>query len=197
MNYILAKPDFNPIYPYSLFQLRVENPNISFPVYPSEDDLKPFHCFFVIPTEPPILENPRIRRISESDPVQNSDGKWEQTWTTRDATEQEIAEWDTINNPPPQPDWVAFKLLSQSSPEFKNIITQALISDPVNALGLQTELNEVIRGYDPRPFYAALSSVFNSVEPDPAILRSFAAAARLMHLPDGFVDMLLSLIPAD
>jgi|LakMenEpi03Aug12_release.lakeMendotaPanAssembly.Ray.scaffolds.fasta_scaffold00699_11 hypothetical protein len=197
MDYILTKLDFNPIYPYSLSRLRAENPNISFPDSPSEGDLEPFHCFSVALTEPPLLTDSRTQRISESEPAQNSDGKWEQTWTIRDATEQEIAEWDLINNPIPQPDWVAFKLLSQSSPEFKGIITQALVSDPVNALGLQIELNEVIRGEDSRPFYAALSSVFNSVEPDPAILRSFAAEASAMHLPEEFVNMLLSLIPAD
>jgi len=197
MNYTLAKPGSNLIYPYSLSLLRLENPNISFPASPSEEDLQPFDCFFVIPTEPPALEDPRTQRISESEPVQNFEGQWEQTWITRDATEQEIAEWDAINRPIPQPDWVAFKLLSQSSPEFKGIITQALVSDPVNALGLQTELNEVIHGADSRPFYASLSSVFNSVQTDPAIIRNFAAAARMMHLPGEFVDMLLSLIPAD
>lgn len=197
MNLILLRPNSDLVFPYSLTRLRADNPNISFPINPTEGDLEPFHCFFVTTTEPPLLTEPRTQRISESEPVQNLDGKWEQTWTIRDATEQEIAEWDLINNPAPQPDWVAFKLLSQSSPEFKGVITQALVSDPVNALGLQIELNEVIRGKDSRPFYAALSSVFNSVEPDPAILRSFAAEARVMHLPGEFVDMLLSLIPAD
>ena len=197
MNLILSKPNSDLVFPYSITQMRMDNPNISFPEDPTEGDLEPFHCFFVVSTEPPLLTEPRTQRISESEPVQNSDGKWEQTWITRDATEQEISEWDIINNPAHQPDWVAFKLLSQSSPEFKGVITQALVSDPVNALGLQTELNEVIRGADSRPFYAALSSVFNSVEPDPAILHIFAAEARAMHLPDEFVDMLLSLIPAD
>lgn len=96
--------------------------------------------------------------------------------------------------PPPPPDWISFKLLSQNSPEFKEIIKQALVLDPVNALGLQTELNEVIRGADSRPFYTALSSVFLSVGPEPSVIRSFAAAARLMHLPVEFVDMLIGLV---
>ena len=184
-------------YPASLYQVRQENPNVSFPVNPTDEDLAPFGYANVTLTSQPTDYDPRTQRVEEAEPETDVDGIYHQQWTIRDATEQEIAEWDIITNPPSQPDWVAFKLLSLSSSEFKEIMTQAIISDPVNALGIQTELNEVIRGADSRPLCAALSSVFNSVEPEPAILHSFAAAARMMHLPDEFVDMLLSLIPAD
>lgn len=197
MNYVLAKPESNPIYPYSLAQLRWDNPNFSIPDSVSEEDLLPFDCFPVAPSELPLVEDPRTQRVTESGPTQNEDGQWVQTWVIRDATETEITDWDAAHTVVYQPDWVAFKLLSQSSPEFKQIITQALLTDPVNALGLQTELNEVIRGADSRPFYAALSSVFNTVQPDPSVVRTFAAAARLMHLPADFVSMLLSLVPSD
>jgi hypothetical protein len=182
-------------YPASLYQVRQTNPNVSFPATPTDEDLLPFGYANVTPTSQPTDYDPRTQRIEEVTPEPDADGIYQQQWAIRNATTEEIAAYDEANKP--APDWVAFKLLSQGSPEFKGIITQALVSDPVNALGLQTELNEVIRGADSRPFYAALSSVFNSVQPDPAIIRSFAAAARLMNLPEEFVSMLLDLVPAE
>jgi hypothetical protein len=194
-----------PQWPYSVAQFRADEPQLSISNDPHVGELAsyaslnpPILIYKVTPTNPLDVTNfsePRTQRASESEPVQNTEGNWEQTWTVRDATEAEIAEWDIINNPDPEPDWVAFKLLSLGSPQFKEIITQALLSDPVNALGLQLELNELIHGGDPRPFFAAITSVFNAVQPDPSVIRSFAAAARMMNLPSEFVDMLLSLVP--
>lgn len=180
-------------YPTSLYRVRQANPNVSFPSDPTDEDLAPFGYANVHPTPQPTEYEPRTQRIEEVTPELDADGVYQQQWSIRDATTGEIASYDEANRP--APDWVAFKLLSQSSPEFKDIITQALVSDPVNALGLQTELNEVMHGADSRPFFAALSSVFNSVQPDPAVIRNFAAAARMMHLPEQFVDMLLGLVP--
>ena len=202
--FLLRIRDSVPQWPYSVAQFRADEPQLSISNDPHVGELAsyaslnpPILIYKITPTNPletTNLPESRTQRISESEPVQNNEGNWEQTWVVRNATEAEVAEWDIINNPPPQPDWVAFKLLSLSSPQFKEIIAQALLSDPVNALGLQLELNELIRGGDPRPFFAAITSVFNAVQPDPSVIRSFAAAARMMNLPSEFVDMLLSLV---
>ena len=182
-------------YPVSLYEVRQANPNVSFPSSPTDKDLAPFGYANVYPTSQPTEYDPRTQRIDEVTPELNADGIYQQQWTVRNATTEEIASYDEANRP--APDWMAFKLLSQSSPEFKEIMSQAILSDPVNALGIQTELNEVIRGYDTRPLYAALVSVLISVQPDPAVISSLAEAAMKMNLPREFVDMLLSLIPAD
>lgn len=194
MNYVLAKPDSPIVYPYPIWKLREDNPNFSIPGSVTEEDLALFDCFTVVQTALPNVDI-RTKRFTESDPLLNAEGKWEQTWEVRDATPEEIQEWDSLHTVTPTPDWTSFKLLFQGSPDIKTLLKQALIDDPANALSLQIELNEVIRGGDARPFYAALTSVFTTVSPPPEIIQTFVSAAQVANLPKDFISGLSNLLP--
>lgn len=95
--FILARPNTAPVHPYTLAQLRADNPSTSFPLNPTAADLAPFHVAPVEAVEPPA-HNPRVKRAVEQPPVLQS-GKWKQVWTIRDATPAEIEEWD-LSQPP-------------------------------------------------------------------------------------------------
>ena len=80
-------------YPASLWQVRQDNPNVSFPAMPSDEDLAPFGYANVHTTPQPPCD-PRIERIEEAAPAVDADGIWQQVWTLRTATAEEVANYD-------------------------------------------------------------------------------------------------------
>lgn len=77
MNYLLKKPDGSIAYPYSLAQLRTDNPTTSFP-----ESLEPiasdWNCFPVKTTQQPQY-NPITHTLTEGEPLL-VDGEYQQTW---------------------------------------------------------------------------------------------------------------------
>jgi len=109
---ICAPVNSDPAWPYSLTDLRRENPNVSFSASPTAEDLAQFGVYQVQPSDAPAV-NPRTERVEESLP-EVVDGIWQQRWTVRNASPEEIAAYDEANAPPP--DWSAFlAALLQSS----------------------------------------------------------------------------------
>jgi hypothetical protein len=88
-------------YPVSLYEVRQANPNVSFPVNPTDEDLAPFGYANVYPTLQPTEYDPRTQRIEEATPEPDPEGIYQQQWTIREATEQEIAAYDEANRPAP------------------------------------------------------------------------------------------------
>ncbi len=75
-------------YPYTLAQLRADNPRISLPLNPSAATLARFN---VVPvTRIPAPDADHTKTVTEGTPVLQ-DGAWVQVWEVRDATEEEIA----------------------------------------------------------------------------------------------------------
>lgn len=90
MSYVLAKSW--PIkYPYSIWDLRNDNPNVSFAADPAPADLAAYHVYPVIPSPRPA--DSRELRAVEAEPIRTDEG-WRQVWTVREATPEEIEEWD-------------------------------------------------------------------------------------------------------
>jgi len=79
-------------YPFSLWQLRRDNPNVSFPANPTDDDIELFGCRFVHPSDQPAF-NPRSEQIEELPPEPDADGVYSQRWQVIPASPEHIAAW--------------------------------------------------------------------------------------------------------
>ena len=65
-------------YPYTMGQLRKDNPNTSFPAYISADTLASYDVYAIQEVPAPEVD-PLTQRHEQTTPVQ-VDGKWTQTW---------------------------------------------------------------------------------------------------------------------
>lgn len=73
------------VFPYSLGQLRKENPNTSFPSYLTEDILNEHGVYPVTTVEPPVID-PLTQQYESLLPV-IKEGKWTQVWQVIQAPE--------------------------------------------------------------------------------------------------------------
>jgi hypothetical protein len=73
--------------PYSIGQLRKDNPRTSFPKNPSVALLAEWGVFPVKPTNPPAVDH--TKKLTEKPPVKQGD-QWVQVWEVLDATESEV-----------------------------------------------------------------------------------------------------------
>ncbi len=76
-------------YPYTLADMRADNPQTLFAVNPDADTLATCNVYPVTLTTPPAVD-PLMTTVEESDPIL-IDGVWTQDWAVRDATPEEIA----------------------------------------------------------------------------------------------------------
>jgi hypothetical protein len=76
--------------PYSIGQLRKDNPNTSFPKNPSEALLAEWGVFPVTPTPQPAYD-PATEKVIDDAPVY-VEGAWQQTWQVVPLNDQEKAE---------------------------------------------------------------------------------------------------------
>jgi hypothetical protein len=81
MFYILTPPGQPPVYPYTLTDLRRDNPGVSFPRDMANFDASPWHCYPVQDTAPPEAPGKVAQRLM---PVQ-IDGVWQERWELVDA----------------------------------------------------------------------------------------------------------------
>lgn len=183
MNYInLATKE----YPYSLWQLRRDNPNVSFPATPTEDDIIPFGCRFVHPIPQPAFD-PRTQQVIELPPEPDQGGAYQQRWQVVAASAEQIAAWDQANAP--QPNWGAFKTAVMSHPAVNQSLADALALAPAAATALAPTLLACERG-EMADFATAWAAVM-SVAPLPvAAMGEMVALATANHLPAPFVQAL-------
>jgi hypothetical protein len=76
-------------FPYSIQELRQDNPNTSFPSPMGEEDLATWGVFPVVPQDPPAYD-PATETLSQVNPVLE-DGEWLQSWSVTEADADEIA----------------------------------------------------------------------------------------------------------
>lgn len=88
MFYILTLPGEAPVYPYTLTDLRRDNPGVSFPRDMANFDTSDWHCYPVHDTTPPEAPNKVAERIM---PVQ-IDGVWQERWALIDAPAPPVPE---------------------------------------------------------------------------------------------------------
>jgi hypothetical protein len=75
--------------PYSIGQLRKDNPNTSFPKNPTDTLLAEWGVYPVKPTSQPSVDH--TKNVTEKPPVKQG-SEWVQVWEVSDATESEIQE---------------------------------------------------------------------------------------------------------
>jgi hypothetical protein len=88
--YVLAPNQTVETYPYSIGDLRRDNPNTSYPRNPSDAVLASWNVFPVT-DEPTPAYNPATQNCNQVNPTL-IDGKWVMTWVVTPATPEEIAE---------------------------------------------------------------------------------------------------------
>lgn len=74
-------------YPYTIGNLRKDNPNVSFPKILSNEVLREFGVFEVAITEKPSF-NATTQKAEQANPV-NVNGQWQQVWVIKSLTEEE------------------------------------------------------------------------------------------------------------
>lgn len=77
-------------FPYSLGQLRKDYPNVSFPKNPSKETLAEWGMIPVDAAPQPSFD-PATQNCDRTSPVLQ-DGKWVETWSVTNATQEQIAE---------------------------------------------------------------------------------------------------------
>lgn len=172
--------------PRSLWQLRQENPNVSFGAEPTDEDLAPFDHAWLHPSPQPTHDI-RTERLEEASPAQGDDGRWYQSWTVRPASEQEIADFDRATAP--APDWVGFAVGLTLDPHIQgwiNHLPQTIAS------GLAIGLSEVSKS-NPGMFLRLWAELAPNIPA--AVPMVLATLAAQHHVPPDFIGA-LSAAPA-
>lgn len=86
--YVLASNQTVEKYPYSIGDLRKDNPQTSFPKSIPDEVLAQYNVFPLQATEPPAY-NPVTQRVEETTPVQ-SGGQWVQAWVVIDLPPEQV-----------------------------------------------------------------------------------------------------------
>jgi len=166
-----------PVWPYSLADLRRDNPNVSFSANPTADDLAPFDVFVVEPAAQPE-HDPVTHRAQEITPVE-IDGVWQQVW--------ELIE---IPPAPPTPDWATFRSGLLTSADVAQAMTTARAAgaEPA-ATNLPMALKDAQAG-QVAEFAACWGLVVAAGGASPEALAALVAAAEACNLPADFVAAL-------
>ena len=88
--YALIRNNLVEQYPYSISQLRLDNPNISFPAEPSIADLEASGVFQVEPISQPTYDYINEQVVETSPQLINN--KWTQVWIVQQANQETINE---------------------------------------------------------------------------------------------------------
>jgi hypothetical protein len=86
--YILAINGTAETYPYSIGQLRKDNPQVSFPKNPTDTLLASYNVYPVTRTERPAYD-PITQNLTEGTPTSDA-GVWTQIWAVTEATPEEV-----------------------------------------------------------------------------------------------------------
>jgi len=80
-------------YPYSVGQLRRDNPNTSFPKQIPSEMLESYGVYTVVYTDMPSIDERTQKTEQEASPTLVN-GSWTVGWTTTDKTAEEVQEYD-------------------------------------------------------------------------------------------------------
>lgn len=110
-------------YPYTMDDLRWDNPNTSFPISMSEEELAEWDVYAIKETAEPSHDYKKTTK--EGTPVLDEDGSWIQTWEITDLPAHEIydlhmEQWDVVRTERDlkltETDWVVIKALESGTP---------------------------------------------------------------------------------
>lgn len=186
---IRIRPD-GPQWPYSLTQLRADEPQLSLSADPHDGELAALARLNILvarvqPTPRPA--DTREQRAEEGMPEQDGD-TWRQAWTLRDATAEELAAWDAAHAPPP--DWSTFRgalLISEGVAAVMAAARGAGCEPGVTALPVALERAQSGDVTDFRACWALVAAAGNVT---PELIAELTTMATSCHLPTEFVAAL-------
>jgi hypothetical protein len=174
-------------------QLRADEPRLSVSRDPHPGELvsyaaldPPILLFVVSEVSPPAID-PRSQRLVNG--VHLVDNEWRQVWSLRDATEQEIADFDEANRPPPR--WVEFGAAVQVADPVIQLMTVALQQIPPLGLGLAVGLGKAEDG-KPASFLSSWMIARSLGMVTPEIAAEVAELAQDFDLPASFLSALVA-----
>ena len=130
MIYVLAPNQTVEIFPYSIGDLKRDNPNTSFPRNPSEETLAAYNVFPVVEQPTPDY-NPATQDLNQLDPTFVG-VQWLQTWQITDASGEQISARIRANA-----DYLAFWDALMVSTVYASIREQSFVSLPMNTLATE------------------------------------------------------------
>ena len=77
--------------PYTIGQLRRDNPNTSFPKHIPNRILETYNVFPYTQQQPTFDE--KTQKLEDGGFIQSEDGNWSKTWNIAEKTPEELAEW--------------------------------------------------------------------------------------------------------
>jgi hypothetical protein len=170
----------NPIrWPYSLAQLRIDEPTRSFSPAPSDREYAEFDCYRKQPQPQPEYD-PATHKVVEVQPLQQ-DGQWLQQWEVVELTEAEAEAYYRATHPP---QWIAF--WAALPPEVDTLLNAAQAASPRLALSLGVGLGKAADG-DSRVFLGAWQSARSLGLISPELVTAVQALAVAHDLPAEFV----------
>lgn len=170
----------NPIrWPYSLQQLRADEPSRSFSVAPSDAELAHYDVFRVQPQQQPEYD-PATHKAVEVQPALG-DGRWVQQWELVELTPEEAEAYYRATHPP---QWIGF--WAALPPEVDTLLNAAQAASPRLALSLGVGLGKAADG-DSRVFLGAWQSACSIGLVSAELVTGVQALAVAHDLPPEFI----------
>ncbi|MBU6250961.1 MAG: hypothetical protein KGO47_07345 [Cyanobacteria bacterium REEB417] len=178
MTPLRLRPD-GPQWPYSIAQLRVDEPQLSISAAPHAGEiaswleLEPPVVFIEpSPTDPPPYD-PTTHRVQEAMPIQGDDDVWHQAW--------ELIELPPPPEPEPQPDWAQFRQALISENGYAGAFAAIGSVNPMLTGPLPARLDRFEFEGQWQPFLDSLSIALAALPTDP-VDPSFTAGHIAMEL---------------
>lgn len=154
MFYILTKPGEEPVYPYTLTDLRRANPSVSFPRDMTGFDTTPWDCHPVQDTPQPEAPG----KIAERAAPELVDGVWQERWTLVDAPAPAVPQAVTMRQA--RLALLGVGLLHQVEPAI------ATIADPVQREAVQITWEYSTEVQRRNPFITILAGALGMTDAD-------------------------------
>lgn len=168
-------------WPYSLSQLRADEPARSFSVAPGDAELAEYGVFRVQPQPQPEYD-PATHRVAEVVPAL-VDGSWQQQWELVELTPEEAEAHYRATHPP---QWIAFGNAVTALAEINTMLAAALQSVPALAMALSVGLGKAADG-DSRVFLAAWQTARGQGLVSAQLAQALQQLATQHDLPPEFV----------
>jgi hypothetical protein len=166
-------------WPYSVQQLRLDEPSRSISVSPRAEELAHYGVFRVVPQEQPEFD-PAVERVQEVAPVE-VDGQWLQQWELVELTEAEQEAYYRANNPPR---WIEFWAALPA--DVDALLAAARAASPRLELGLGVGLGKAADG-DSRVFIGAWQQAKSLGLIPPELVTGVQGLAVSFDLPAEFI----------
>lgn len=179
---IIRVTDGGTVWPYSLGQLRIDEPTRSFSVAPSDAELAFYGVFRVQAAAAPEFD-PEVERVAEIQP-ELVNGVWVQQWEVVELSEAEQDAYFRRMNPP---EWIAFGQAVQADAGINALLAAALAAAPALAMALSVGLGQAAQG-DERVFLVAWQAAQGAGFVSAELVAGIRALAEQYHLPAAFVE---------